>query len=114
MVAFRTNTSILLLTSAFVLLMGCGVAAGITFYVFAANDCGGADLDKNCDVSFTDFAILAQHWLESNCYSSNNCGGADLIHNNAVFIHCAGHLNFQLPIFFHHNKAFLSTTVFNQ
>jgi hypothetical protein len=84
MVAFRANISILFLTSVFVLVMGCGIAAGITFYVFAANECGGADLDKSCDVSFTDFAILAQHWLEYNCYSSNNCGGADLGYNNAV------------------------------
>jgi len=84
MVDFRANTSILLLTSAFVLVMGCGVATGITFYVFLDNNCGGADLDKSCDVSFTDFAILAQYWLESNCSSSNNCGGADLVYNNAV------------------------------
>lgn len=84
MVDFRANTSILLLTSAFVLVMGCGIATGITFYVFLDNKCGGADLDKSCDVSFTDFAILAQYWLESNCSSSNNCGGADLVYNNAV------------------------------
>ena len=84
MVSFRANTSILLLTSAFVLVMGCGIATGITFYVFAANECGGADLDKSCDVSFTDFAILTQYWLESNCSNSNNCGGADLVYNDAV------------------------------
>ena len=31
----------MLLTSAFVLVMGCGVATGITFYVLAANECSG-------------------------------------------------------------------------
>src|SRR4030042_2382647 len=84
MVDFRANTGILRLTSAFVLVMGCGIAAGITFYIFAAKECSGADLDKSCDVSFTDFAILAQYWLESNCSNSNNCGGADLVYNNSV------------------------------
>lgn len=84
MVGFRLNTSILFLTSVFVLFMGCGIATGITFYIFTANECGGADLDKSCEVSFTDFAILARYWLESNCYSSNNCGGADLIYNNGI------------------------------
>lgn len=86
MIDYRANTSILLLTSAFVLVMGCGIATGITFYVFLDNKCGGADLDKSCDVSFTDFAILAQYWLEPNCSSSNDCGGADLVYNNAVDI----------------------------
>lgn len=84
MIDYRANTSIVLLMSAFVLVMGCGIATGITFYVFIANKCGGADLDKSCDVSFTDFAILAQYWLEPNCTSSNDCGGADLVYNNAV------------------------------
>jgi hypothetical protein len=85
----RANVIILLLTSAFVLGMGCGIAAGITFYVGTANydeKCGGADLDKSRDVSFSDFAILAQHWLESNCAGSKNCGGADMVRNNAVGI----------------------------
>ena len=86
MIDNRANASILLAMAAFVFAMGCGVATGITFYVFAANECGGADLDKSCDVSFTDFAILAQYWLESNCSNSNNCGGADLVYNNAVDI----------------------------
>lgn len=80
----RANTSFLLLMSTLILLMGCGIAAGITFYVFAAKECGGADLDKSCDVSFADFAILAQYWLESNCSGLNNCGRADLVYNNAV------------------------------
>lgn len=40
--------------------------------------CGGADLDGSGDVSFPDFAILARHWLDSDCASSNDCDGADL------------------------------------
>lgn len=83
----RVNASILLVTSAFVLGTGCRIAAGITFFVGTPNTqekCGGSDLDKSGDVSFTDFAILAQYWLEPNCATSDDCGGADLIHNNAV------------------------------
>jgi hypothetical protein len=78
---FRANMSFLLFTSMLILLVGCGAAAGITFYVFAANECGGADLDKSCNVSFTDFAILARYWLESNCSGPNDCGRADLVYN---------------------------------
>jgi hypothetical protein len=83
------NVIILLLTSAFVLGMGCGIAAGITFHVGTANNdeiCGTTDLDKNRDVSYSDFAILAKYWLESNCAGSENCGGADMVRNNAVDI----------------------------
>jgi hypothetical protein len=83
---FRANMSFLLFTSMLILLVGCGAAAGITFYVFAANECGGADLDKSCNVSFTDFAILARYWLESNCSGPNDCGRADLVYNNSVDI----------------------------
>ncbi|MHC4641196.1 MAG: dockerin type I domain-containing protein [Planctomycetota bacterium] len=89
MIDDRANARILLLASAFVLGMGCSFATGITFYVGTANPqdkCGGADLDKNCEVSFTDFAILARYWLESNCAGSNDCGGADLVRNNTVNI----------------------------
>jgi hypothetical protein len=28
------------------------------------NWCGGADFDKSSNVDLTDFAVLAQHWLE--------------------------------------------------
>ena len=85
----RANVSILLLTSLFVLVMGCGIAAGITFYVGAADPhekCGNADLDKSRDVGFTDFAILAQYWLEFNCARPNDCGKADLVRNNSIDI----------------------------
>lgn len=89
MIDDRAIVRILLLASAFVLGMGCSLAFGITFYVGTANPqdkCGGADLDKSCDVSFTDFAILARYWLESNCAGSDDCSGADLVHNNSVNI----------------------------
>lgn len=85
----RANARILLLASAFVLGVGCNLATGITFYVGTANPqdkCGGADLDKSCDVSFTDFAILARYWLASNCADSDDCGGADLVRSNSVNI----------------------------
>jgi hypothetical protein len=85
----RANISILLLMSLIVLRMGCGIAAGITFYVGKANPhekCGNADLDKSRDVGFTDFAILAQYWLESNCARPNDCGDADLVRNNSIDI----------------------------
>lgn len=39
---------------------------------------GGADLDRNGCVNFTDFAILAQYWLHSNCLRPDWCGAADL------------------------------------
>ena len=39
--------------------------------------CGGADLDDSNEVDFTDFAILAQYWLYSDCPTSNDCDGAD-------------------------------------
>jgi hypothetical protein len=85
----RANARILLLASAFVLGMGCRFATGITFYVGNANredKCGGADLDKSCDVSFTDFAILARYWLASNCAGPDDCGGADLVRSNSINI----------------------------
>lgn len=85
MIDDRANASTLLVMAAFVFAMGCRIAVGITFHVRTADtQCGGADLDKSGDVSLTDFTILAQYWLESNCASSDDCGGADLVHNNAV------------------------------
>jgi hypothetical protein len=41
--------------------------------------CGGADLNKNGTVNLEDLAVLASHWLETDCSASNNyCEGADL------------------------------------
>ena len=41
--------------------------------------CGGADLNKNGAVNLEDLAVLASHWLETDCSASNNyCEGADL------------------------------------
>lgn len=85
----RANVIILLLTSAFVLGMGCGISGGTTFYVGTSNNdkkCSDVDLDKSRDISYADFAILAKYWLESNCTGSGNCSGADMVRNNAVDI----------------------------
>lgn len=89
MINDRTNVIILLLMSLFVLGMGCGIATGITFYVGKADPqetCRKADLDNSRDVGFTDFAILALYWLESNCARSNDCGRADLVRDNSIDI----------------------------
>jgi hypothetical protein len=40
--------------------------------------CGGADLDDSGEVSFGDFAILAEHWLDTNCASPEWCDSADV------------------------------------
>jgi hypothetical protein len=41
--------------------------------------CGGADLSGNGTVNLKDMAILAKHWLNSDCGAPNNpCEGADL------------------------------------
>lgn len=89
MIDDRAYTRILLLASAFVLGMGCGFAAGITFYVGKPDPyekCGNADFDKSRDVGFTDFAILARYWLEYNCTGPNDCGRADLVRDNSIDI----------------------------
>jgi hypothetical protein len=40
--------------------------------------CGGADLDDSGEVSFGDFSILAEHWLDTNCASPEWCDSADV------------------------------------
>ncbi|MHC4748706.1 MAG: dockerin type I domain-containing protein [Planctomycetota bacterium] len=49
-----------------------------------ADKCGGADLNESGNVNFTDFAILAQYWLDSNCSPTDWCAGADVNKNTAV------------------------------
>ncbi|MHC4748589.1 MAG: leucine-rich repeat domain-containing protein [Planctomycetota bacterium] len=49
-----------------------------------ADKCGGADLNESGNVNFTDFAILAQYWLDSNCNQSEWCAGADFNKNTEV------------------------------
>ena len=49
-----------------------------------ADKCGGADLDQSDSVDFTDFAILAQYWLDSNCGPADWCAGADFNKNTEV------------------------------
>jgi len=50
----------------------------------ATTVCGGADLDHNGTVSFTDFAILANYWLDADCALPYWCAGADLDKNGMV------------------------------
>jgi hypothetical protein len=40
--------------------------------------CGGADLNKDGNVTLADLAKLAHYWLYTNCAALNNCEGADL------------------------------------
>jgi hypothetical protein len=52
--------------------------------VWAAEIFGGADITGDYGVGAEDFAILALHWLESNCAASNDCSGADVNTSDAV------------------------------
>jgi hypothetical protein len=36
------------------------------------------DLNGDGKVNFEDFAIMASHWLNTNCADNNNCNGTDL------------------------------------
>jgi hypothetical protein len=49
-----------------------------------ADECGGADLNQSGSVDFSDFAILAQYWLDSNCSPSDWCAGADFNENTEI------------------------------
>jgi hypothetical protein len=44
----------------------------------AQEKCGGADLNKDGNVTLVDLAKLAHYWLYINCAALNNCEGADL------------------------------------
>jgi hypothetical protein len=44
----------------------------------AQEKCGGADLNKDGNVTLADLAKLAHYWLYTNCAALNNCEGADL------------------------------------
>jgi hypothetical protein len=43
-----------------------------------------ADINQNCKVDFTDFAVLGKNWLESGCVSPQWCQGADVNKNGSV------------------------------
>ncbi len=45
---------------------------------------GGVDLDHSGDVTFSDFAILAGYWLDSNCAPPDWCDNADLDKSRTV------------------------------
>ena len=36
------------------------------------------DLDHDCRVNWSDFAVFAAHWAEAGCVAPTWCGGADL------------------------------------
>ena len=41
-----------------------------------------ADFDADCDVDSVDFALFAQHWLQTGCAEPDWCGGADFAGDN--------------------------------
>jgi len=46
-----------------------------------------ADLDNDSKVNFTDFSVLAAHWMDSDCNQANNwCSGTDLDASGSVDI----------------------------
>jgi hypothetical protein len=45
---------------------------------------GGVDLDQSGDVSFIDFAVLTEYWLNSDCGPPDWCGGADVDKSGTV------------------------------
>jgi|GEM_PF-3141751 len=42
------------------------------------------DINKDCRVNLTDFALVAERWLAANCATPLWCNGADLDKNNSV------------------------------
>jgi hypothetical protein len=58
---------------------GCDLALPFSVVSTALEEkCGGADFDLDGTVDWTDFAVVPQYWLETNCAASDDCGGADL------------------------------------
>jgi bacillopeptidase F len=52
---------------------------------FAACQLIAVDTDRDCSVTLTDFAVLAQRWFDVNCAEHNNwCEGADMDRNTQV------------------------------
>ena len=47
-------------------------------------DCRAADVTGDHSVNFEDFVVIAQHWLDDNCFHSGWCSKADMNRNNAV------------------------------
>jgi hypothetical protein len=52
--------------------------------VWAATLYGRADLTGDMTVNLDDFAVFAQHWLETGCAVLDDCSGADLDKSDAV------------------------------
>ncbi|MHC4557044.1 MAG: hypothetical protein ACYS80_07035, partial [Planctomycetota bacterium] len=50
----------------------------------SAATCGGVDLDQSGDVSFSDLAVLAGYWLDTNCAEPQWCDGADADQSQTV------------------------------
>lgn len=52
---------------------------------FAAYQLIAVDTDRDCNVTLTDFAVLAQRWFDLNCAEHNNwCQRADMDRNTQV------------------------------
>ncbi|MHC4623529.1 MAG: right-handed parallel beta-helix repeat-containing protein [Planctomycetota bacterium] len=47
-------------------------------------NCSAADLTGDHSVNFDDFVVVAQNWLDDNCFHSDWCNRADMSRNNAV------------------------------
>ncbi|MHC4749473.1 MAG: InlB B-repeat-containing protein [Planctomycetota bacterium] len=50
----------------------------------SAATCGGVDLDQSGDVGFSDLAVLAGYWLDTNCAEPQWCDGADADQSQTV------------------------------
>jgi hypothetical protein len=55
-----------------------------TFNQLEFNDILPADIDKDDEVNFEDFALFASEWLNTNCCQTDHCSGADLDMNGSV------------------------------
>ncbi len=62
-----------------------GELKGYTILTVYAPDClFEPDIDKDGDVDFEDYSVLADHWQESGCADSNWCDGGDTDHSGEV------------------------------
>jgi hypothetical protein len=47
--------------------------------------CSAADLNGDCFVNFTDYALFAEKWFNVDCNNVNGfCNGADIVIDGAV------------------------------
>jgi len=57
---------------------GFDLALPLSIAWIGPSNCSVVDFDSNREVTFADFAVLSEHWLERNCDWPEWCGGADL------------------------------------